>query len=219
VPLGSTATIDAPVAQWRKDIVAESLGTATRQESEGPPARVSGAALRRRLWDSDRSPVTRFRKGLHRPDGTLSLVPLSRCHLGRKAYLLETAPVIHYLSAERDLVRQQDDSIKIGQGLFAMGGPAFDELTLVGRTRKRQGQPPHAPRARAQRLQQPDRHAAVGSRLGSRTSRARCRKFETWPAYGIVRRPAMLEGPWFSWPATQTSVRSNNRRHGIASCI
>jgi CHAT domain-containing protein len=60
------------------------------------------------------------------PDGALNLVNLATLPLDNGSYLLEKGPVLHTLSAERDLATR--DSLKVeGRGLFAMGGPDYDE--------------------------------------------------------------------------------------------
>ena len=87
---------------------------AQRAADDGPGnARASGGrdspasrrrAVRRRLWD----PIARHLGGASRvfvvPDSALNLLPISAPPSPRGGYLLEHAPVIHYLSAERDLV-------------------------------------------------------------------------------------------------------------------
>jgi CHAT domain-containing protein len=45
-------------------------------------------------------------------------------------YLLETGPVFHYLTAERDLVRQA--AATVNTGLLAVGGAAFDDVPRRG---------------------------------------------------------------------------------------
>jgi CHAT domain-containing protein len=44
--------------------------------------------------------------------------------------MIERLPVVHYLSAERDLVPSPNTAGRVGQGLLALGGPAFDDATL-----------------------------------------------------------------------------------------
>ena len=60
------------------------------------------------------------------PDGALHLVSFAALPTAASQYLVETGPVIHYLSAERDLVRMETGSPG-RRGLLALGGPAFDE--------------------------------------------------------------------------------------------
>jgi CHAT domain-containing protein len=131
VPLGPTRTIDSLVSQWRADIAAE--GAAPAHASEGESARssrVSGLALRRLVWDRLAPHLGNASRVFIVPDGTLSLVPFVALPVGQRSYLLERGPVVHYLSAERDLVPVAADASDIGHGLLALGGPAFDDATL-----------------------------------------------------------------------------------------
>jgi CHAT domain-containing protein len=74
-------------------------------------------------------------------------------------YLIEDAPPVHYLSAERDLV--VDDHIPDGRGLLAVGDPAFDEPTLFAALRP----------VGSDRLEGNDTQlAAVGAFRGNRSS-------------------------------------------------
>ncbi len=67
------------------------------------------------------------------PDGALSLVPFDALPIGQRSYLLERGPVLHYLSAERDLA-PPTDTPAVGQGLLALGGPAYDDPSLFAST-------------------------------------------------------------------------------------
>src|SRR5437867_11641932 len=86
----------------------------------------AGRALRRRLWD----PLAPILRGIDRvfvvPDGAVNLVSLSTLPFDDGSYLIEKGPLIHYLSAERDLATL-DSPREEGSGLLAVGGPAFDE--------------------------------------------------------------------------------------------
>jgi len=59
------------------------------------------------------------------PDGALHLVNLSTLSSGEGGYLIETAPPVSYLSAERDLLRHGGGDTR-GEGLLVVGGPDFD---------------------------------------------------------------------------------------------
>ena len=48
----------------------------------------------------------------------------------KSTYLIETGPVIHYLSAERDLVPAEGDALT-GHGLLALGDPAVDQSSVA----------------------------------------------------------------------------------------
>jgi CHAT domain-containing protein len=58
------------------------------------------------------------------PDAALHLVNFAALPSGDSRYLLETGPLIHYISAERDLVPTKSDR---GDGILVVGNPAFDQ--------------------------------------------------------------------------------------------
>jgi CHAT domain-containing protein len=62
------------------------------------------------------------------PAGALHFVNFAALPVGRDRYLIESGPMMHYLSAERDLVPRE--ATREGKGLLAVGAPAFDESTL-----------------------------------------------------------------------------------------
>ena len=125
-------------SQWRADIAAEApRRRRRRRRRRGPraPPCVSGSGIgSRRTCDAARVFIV--------PDGALSLVPFAALPVGERSFLLERGPVIHYLSAERDLV-----SSRIGIG--AAGGPARRRWTVVQRPTLFAGpRPTAAPRRR-----------------------------------------------------------------------
>jgi CHAT domain-containing protein len=63
------------------------------------------------------------------PDGVLSLVSFAALPASRSRYLVEAGPRIHYLTSERDLVREGDDGPR-NRDLLALGSPDFDAATL-----------------------------------------------------------------------------------------
>ena len=98
-----------------------------REPEESEQAyRLAGEALRRAVWD----PVVPYLQRSHMvfvvPDGALHRVSFGALPASVGGYLVEHRPLIHYLSAERDLAelahREQP-----GDGLLALGAPAFDE--------------------------------------------------------------------------------------------
>jgi CHAT domain-containing protein/tetratricopeptide (TPR) repeat protein len=127
VPLGSVRAIDRLVSRWRADIAAEALRLAPRGATAIPAAWTSGAALRRVVWDPLLPHLTQQDRVFVVPDGALGLVPFAALPVGPRSFLLETGPVIHYLSAERDVVSMNGGRISTA-GMLAIGGPAFDEV-------------------------------------------------------------------------------------------
>jgi CHAT domain-containing protein/tetratricopeptide (TPR) repeat protein len=137
VPLGSSQTIDTLVSHWRADISAEVLSPADAPPGGPvPSSRRSGNALRRRIWDRVAAQLGDATRVFIVPEGALSLVPFAALPVGRESYLLEAGPVIHYLSAERDLV-PFPRPLPTRRGLLALGGPSFDDRTLFRARPKR----------------------------------------------------------------------------------
>jgi len=121
IQLGPAAPIDSLVARWR----AEFTPAAVPAEVGGARYRITGTALRRSVWDPVAARLSALDRVFVVPDGALSLVSLSTLPIGRSEYLIEKGPLIHYLSAERDLVPARD-STAVGHGLLAFGGADFD---------------------------------------------------------------------------------------------
>ncbi len=123
VDLGAAADVDSLVAQMRRTISqeAEDPGRASKQSETS--YRRAAARFRSRVWD----PLAPFWKGAARlflvPDGTLHLVSFAALPAGR-GYLVESGPVIHYLSTERDLAAAP--RLAEGRGMLLVANPAFN---------------------------------------------------------------------------------------------
>jgi CHAT domain-containing protein/tetratricopeptide (TPR) repeat protein len=129
VTLGPASAVDALVTRWREDIATEPF-PAVGARAAPRSSRVSGAALRRLVWDPLAGNLTGASRIFVVPDGALSLVPFAALPVGQRFYLLEQAAVIHYLSTERDLVPVPEAPVIPGKGLLALGGAAFDDPTV-----------------------------------------------------------------------------------------
>jgi tetratricopeptide (TPR) repeat protein len=125
--LGSAAVIDSLVARWREESTGILRATSAREAEQA--YRTAGAALRRIVWDPVAGRVKDAATLFVVPDGTLNLVSLATLPTGPTKYLIDQGPVIHYLSAERDLVTSGTAS-NTNRGLLAIGGAAFDDATL-----------------------------------------------------------------------------------------
>lgn len=125
IPLGPAGEIDRLLDSWRRDVLqrAEITNGADDAASE-TISRRTGVALRRKIWD----PVAPFLGNAKQvfivPDGALHLGNLSALPSSTSSYLIETGPLIHYLSAERDLVPGPETH---GDGILVVGNPAFDQ--------------------------------------------------------------------------------------------
>jgi CHAT domain-containing protein/tetratricopeptide (TPR) repeat protein len=132
VRLGRADALEALIGDWRRELITGITQPDADAAEVDRRLRSSGAALRQALWD----PVAAHLKGVTRtfvvPDGAVSLVPLAALPSGRSRYLLETSPVIHYLSAERDVASADPSARQVGQGLLALGGPTFGKRAAPG---------------------------------------------------------------------------------------
>jgi CHAT domain-containing protein/tetratricopeptide (TPR) repeat protein len=129
VPLGSAAIVDGLILQWRRQLDQEAVA-AGRAAKRGEAAyrRVAGE-LRQQIWDPLLPHLSNATRVFVVPDGALHLVSFAALPTSASQYLGETGPLVHYLSAERDLVSTEAPSP--GGGLLALGGPDFDEPSLA----------------------------------------------------------------------------------------
>ena len=74
------------------------------------------------------------------PDGSINFVNVAALPAASGGYLIESGPVLHYLSAERDLLRSAPTAR--GHGILAMGDPDFDALPEPRPARIASAQPP-----------------------------------------------------------------------------
>jgi CHAT domain-containing protein/tetratricopeptide (TPR) repeat protein len=127
VRLGKATEIDSLVSRWRREIDRGGSGRPPKElEAE---YRAAGVALKRRIWDPLAVHLGQPGRVVVVQDGTLNLVNLGALPAEGERYLIETGPLIRYLSAERDLVPRLAQERK-GEGILALGGPAFDDTGL-----------------------------------------------------------------------------------------
>jgi CHAT domain-containing protein/tetratricopeptide (TPR) repeat protein len=129
VPLGKAEEIEPLIFDWGQE-AARGTRIPGRSEKESVAAyRAAGEALRRKLWDPIVPHLGDARSVLLIPDGALHTINFAALPVGSKEYLIEKGPLLHYLSAERDLISSRDSTVK-GEGLLALGDPTFDETSL-----------------------------------------------------------------------------------------
>jgi tetratricopeptide (TPR) repeat protein/CHAT domain-containing protein len=127
VRLGTAGEIEPLVKRW----VAEVSHDPGADRDAEKAYRTAGSDLRRWTWDPVASALGDSETVFIVPDGALHLVDLATLPVGEEDYILERGPLIHYLSAERDLVRfAAGEAAEAGEGLLVMGGPDFDERSL-----------------------------------------------------------------------------------------
>ncbi len=130
VPLGPAEEIDRLVSVWQREAATGSQVSWRSAAATEESYRRAGARLRARVWDPLASHIGRARRIFVIPDGAINLVSLVALPVGKSAYLIEKSPLIHYLSAERDLTGSKAERTR-GTGLLALGGPAFDDTSFA----------------------------------------------------------------------------------------
>lgn len=120
VPLGDSASIDALIRTLRKQVLDEAQSGGRAPKLSEAAYRRTGDELRGRIWDPLSQDLSGIRRVFIVADGQLNLTNLAALPVGKDSYLIERGPVLHYLSSERDIVR--DTSPVRGEGLLAMGG-------------------------------------------------------------------------------------------------
>jgi len=118
--LGEVWKIDGLVAAWRAEMI-----RAPEDRASEDRAWKAGENLRRTIWDPIAREVAGARVVFIVPDGGLNLVSFAALPAAGDRYLVEVGPAIHYLSAERDIVRPGVNEPS-GRGVLIVGGPEFD---------------------------------------------------------------------------------------------
>lgn len=129
--LGSAERIETAVGGWHELCGAASAARGILRETPASPPDAAeiaarGAEVRALLWDAVRGDVAGASLVFLVPDGAVHLVCFDVLPEDGGAFLAETAPLLHYLSAERDIVSAGAHAAAVGRGFLAVGGPDFD---------------------------------------------------------------------------------------------
>jgi CHAT domain-containing protein/tetratricopeptide (TPR) repeat protein len=125
VPIGNAARVDRLILEWRKQLDREAMsGRTVANLGEAAYRRVAGQ-LSQLVWDPIVKHLSNAKRVFIVPDGSLHIVSFASLPTGRSGYLAESGPLIHYLSAERDLF-MTEASPPAGEGLLALGDPLYD---------------------------------------------------------------------------------------------
>lgn len=122
VPLGSASSLEALVAAWRELVGSPTPAEASARRRSERDYRNVATRLRVRAWDPLRGYLEGARRVFVVPDGAVNLVNFAALPDTGEVFLVETAPTLHYLSAERDLVSNTEP---VNRGILAVGGPTF----------------------------------------------------------------------------------------------
>jgi hypothetical protein len=195
VPLGAASAIEPLVARWRQAMLAE-IAPSAEDAQNGPSLASNGTTLRRRIWYPIAAHFGSATRVFVIPDGAFNLVPLAALPSGQGRYLVEDGPIIHYLSAERDLAVDEERPAASKGGLLSLGGAAFSDGSSFAAVRK--ALPRSAPLTQEASARRADQVARVVSLRDASINCAsfRSMQFEALPASRTKRR---------SWPACGVS--------------
>jgi CHAT domain-containing protein len=116
VPLGGAAEMDQLVSLWR---------SATTWPGPIGEVRAAGHELTRAAWEPLAAALGDAQRVFIVPDGSLLTVNFGALPAADGSWLVESGPVLHHLSAERDLVPVGREGAHAAEGLLAVGGADF----------------------------------------------------------------------------------------------
>lgn len=122
IPLGPAPPIDTAIESWQHSVSRPPGG----KEQLGLTLQ-AGRNLRSRIWDPIASALLGRSRIFIVPDGRLHLVSFSALPGVDSGYLIEEGPAVQYLTAERDLLRE-DPPASTGEeskGLLIVSNPAY----------------------------------------------------------------------------------------------
>lgn len=131
VTLGDATRIDALVQTWAAEAARGALAGGRSPGQALRAYRDAGRALRAAVWDPLLAALDGVRFIVTVSDGALNLVNWAALPTGSASYLLESGPLLHRLTAERELLFPAGGDR--GKALLAVGDPAFGEVPRVAR--------------------------------------------------------------------------------------
>jgi CHAT domain-containing protein/tetratricopeptide (TPR) repeat protein len=126
LPLGPASPIHGFIERWSDTVALHSIVGGCASKAGLTEYRRAGDSLRRRIWDPIAGELVGAERVFVVPDGMLHLVDFNTLPVGDFGYLIEQRPIIHYFSAERDVVAYKVPRSGIG-GLLAIGNPDFED--------------------------------------------------------------------------------------------
>jgi CHAT domain-containing protein/Tfp pilus assembly protein PilF len=124
VSLGEASRIEARTAALGREIARERDAAGHGERHNEELYRAAGVSLRQVVWDPVIPSLAGAKLIYIVPDGALQLVNFAALPVGADRYLTDSGPVLHILSAERDLVRTHRP-VSARNALLAVGNPAF----------------------------------------------------------------------------------------------
>ncbi|HEU5182475.1 MAG TPA: CHAT domain-containing tetratricopeptide repeat protein [Candidatus Polarisedimenticolia bacterium] len=210
IPLGPADRIDTSIRRWK-----EALGPPRSYLSDRSEERYReiSRSLRKLIWDPLSGGLRGARQVFIVPDGAIHLVSFYSLPVENGGYLVEGGPLIHYLSTERDLLRQAPPS-GAHRKFLALGGPDFDapadELRLETAQLETGSGVPGAPKGRTVFRSAPPECQDFGSmRFGILPDAAReiSEIGSLWPASGAQPSAAKPSLSLSGRQATETAFK------------
>jgi len=124
--VGSVASVDRMVSDWRRELM-----RAPRVADALTYRRVS-TALASTVWLQLAGELPGVERVFVVPDGALNLVSFAALPDAANRFLVDSGPLIHYLSAERDLVNGAAERAP-NRGLLVVGNPAYSDSMALRR--------------------------------------------------------------------------------------
>jgi len=124
VVLGPAEGIDRAILAWREQAAVQPAGPAVTGSAAETRYRDAARRLREVLWDPIAPALAGAERAFLVPDGDINLVDFGTLPDG-DGYLIESGPILHYLSAERDLAAGPAPR-RSGSGILALGGADFE---------------------------------------------------------------------------------------------
>ena len=124
--LGPASEIEKRIQNWREQIALVPEGLPVAGSHAEIRYREAAERLRELIWDPVAERIEGARTVFVVPDGALNLVNLTTLTAKDGRYLIESGPLLHYLSAERDLVRHRRPRTH-GEGIVLVGNPDYSD--------------------------------------------------------------------------------------------
>ncbi|MBI4242265.1 MAG: CHAT domain-containing protein [Candidatus Rokubacteria bacterium] len=200
VHIGSAEEVDSAVSRWA-EAIREARPERPASNKAESAYRSAGELLRRKIWDPVAVHLEDCILVFVVPEGAINLVSLASLPDGETNYLIETGPLLHYLSGERDLVRRARDRDK-GAGLLAIGGPDFENTSLIGA---------HVPATTARKRGTDVASAALQPFRGKRSACADFRSIHFEPLPATLQETQEIVDLWRRWSGAGKSRDADGR--------
>ena len=200
--LGRAVELDSLVERWRA-LVTQEAGTLAEEHGRDRETQRVGDLIRQRIWDPIAPSLAGAKRVLVVLDGALQLLNVGALPAPEDSdsFVLEHAPVLSYLSAERDLVRRLESRPDAGR-LVALGGMRFRADSTGSRGRAASSPVRTSPCGELPRLRFPwlpasesEARDAAGLWCETRTASARACDARVLIGLEATKRRFIREGP------------------------